>query len=485
MSDKEVGAKKRDSVVAIARAEGRLQAVEVRGKSSRFEILWTQTGKDEQSDWGRFAADCGLPAPWGATGTVEQSDGDGRKEVVAGFSSAGVVFNRIEVPAAARADVESIVRFQAESRLPLSAEQMELVWRPGHATNGQMPVTMAAARTDRLRAFVNEVKSILPAKIMLDAEGIVKVWRSFFGGDDGVAVVVSAGANSSQLCMAEGGALVNAVVLDMGVNDFAVGRVQTEATERFVRDVRSILEMFGYSNPDELRIMVLSDGSDTFEAIAGALVSAGLNAGAVGPDVSQIAQGGNLSDETVYDYRLPIGLGLIALEARGDELNIFKRLYSPLEKAEKKSGLYSLIGAGAFAAAMLVVLLVVWILVFFLLLIILDRIAFFRGWKAWLLSLFLTVVFAVSGILLPISNFYYSLGRILGKFNVWVFYRVMFSIVLTIFLFWLVSFISWLIIKKIREKGKQENEKGRGEKQKAKQELKETEAELKIKVIGE
>jgi hypothetical protein len=359
MSDKEVGAKKRDSVVAIARAEGRLQAVEVRGKSSRFEILWTQTGKDEQSDWGRFAADCGLPAPWGATGPVEQSDGDGRKEVVAGFSSAGVVFNRIEVPAAARADVESIVRFQAESRLPLSAEQMELVWRPGHATNGQLPVTMAAARTDRLRAFVNEVKSILPAKIMLDAEGIVKVWRSFFGGDDGVAVVVSAGATSSQLCLAEDGALVNAVVLDMGVNDFAVGRVQTEATERFVRDVRSILEMFGYSDPDELRIMVLSDGSDTFEAIAGALVSAGLNAGAVGPDVSQIAQGGNLSDETVYDYRLPIGLGLIALEARGDELNIFKRLYSPLEKAEKKSGLYSLIGAGALAVAMLVVLLVV------------------------------------------------------------------------------------------------------------------------------
>ena len=52
MSDKEVGVKKLGSVVAITRAAGRLQAVEVSAKSSRFEVVWTQTGKDEQSDWG-------------------------------------------------------------------------------------------------------------------------------------------------------------------------------------------------------------------------------------------------------------------------------------------------------------------------------------------------------------------------------------------------------------------------------------------------
>ena len=69
--------------------------------------------------------------------------------------------------------------------------------------------------------------SILGGKWIRDSQlgpgkfSIVKVWRSFFGGDDGVAVVVSAGAKNSQLCLAQGGALVNAVVVDMGAEDFA------------------------------------------------------------------------------------------------------------------------------------------------------------------------------------------------------------------------------------------------------------------------
>lgn len=353
MSNKEAGANKRDSVVAIAQSAGLLQAVEVRGTAPYFQVLWTQSGKDGQADWGQFAADCGL-----ATGSVERGEGNGEREVVAGFSSAGVIFSRIEVPAAARADADSIVRLQAESRLPLSVEQMEIAWRAGHATNGQLPVTMAAARTDHLRTFVDNVKRISPSRIMLDAEGIVKVWRNFFGGDERPAVILSAAANDSQLCLVEYGSLVNAVALDMGADDFAAGPVKTEATERYVRDVRSLLEMFGCSNPGELRIIVLSDGSEAFAAMTYALNAGGLNAATAEPDVGRLA-GSGLDAEAVYDYRLPIGLGLIALEEQVNELNIFKRLYSPVKKVEKKKGLSSLARAAVLAGVMFVLFLVV------------------------------------------------------------------------------------------------------------------------------
>jgi len=354
MINKEVGGQKHDSVVAIAQAEGRLQAVEVRRAAGRFAVLWAQTGKDKQADWVQFATDCGLP-----TGPVDRTAIDGRKSVVAGFSSAGVVFNRIEVPAAAVAETESIVRLQAESRLPLSADQMELTWRAGHATNGQMPVTMAAARTEHLRAFVENVRGVAPARIMLDCEGIIKAWRTFFGGVEKAAVVISVAADNCQICLAEDGELANAVIFDVGTADFSAGRVETEATERFVRDVGGVLEMFGYGDSGDLPIVVLSDGGDAIKTMVAVLESAGLNARAVMPDIGQMVEDGGVDADGVYDYRLPIGLGLAALEAREDELNIFKRLYSPFEKVEDKSLASSVKRSIVIAGAMLVALLVV------------------------------------------------------------------------------------------------------------------------------
>ena len=354
MSDKEAGSLGQISVVAIAQTDSRLQAVEVRKNVLRFEVLWTQTGKDNQTDWPQFAADCGL-----ARGSVEHAEDNGHKKVVAGFSSAGVVFNQIDVPAAARADAESIVRLQAESRLPLSADQMELAWRAGHASNGQMPVTMAAAKTEHLESFVEGVRGLAPAKIMLDSEGIVRAWRTLFGGNDGIAVVVSAGLRNSQVCLAQDGALINAVLLDMGREDFSTLRMGTEATERFVRDVTSILTMFDHGDPADLPIAVLSNGDDAINAMVAAMESGGLNARSVLPDISQIAESSKLDAEVVYDYRLPIGLGLVALEGRGDELNIFKRLYTPAKKEEKKPWFASVKRSVVIAAAMLVVFVLV------------------------------------------------------------------------------------------------------------------------------
>jgi len=354
MSDNVIDTVKRQSVIAIAQADSRLKAVELRREAAALEVLWAKTSKDSDEDWPQFAAECGL-----APGNIEQPEGDGHREVVAGFGSAGVVFYRLDVPAGTETETESIVKLQAESRLPLPAEQMEIAWRAGQTRNGQMAVTMAAARKEILRDFVENVRAVTPARIMLDCEGIVKAWQTFFRGDQGVAVIVSAAARNSHVCLAEDGRLSNAVVLDMGTDDFsgaAQAAGQTEATERFVRDMKSVLELFGYADPAELPLVVLSDGSDAIQGMVTALESGGLNARAVLPQVAELTANSELDAEGIYEYRVPIGIGLVAFEPRADDLNIFEHLYNPLKEQEKKPWLYSPKAAAAIAVVMLAVL---------------------------------------------------------------------------------------------------------------------------------
>ncbi|MHC4426601.1 MAG: hypothetical protein ACYSYV_10955, partial [Planctomycetota bacterium] len=300
------------SVIAMAKADNRLMTVELRKRNGVFEVLWTRSSEGAEMDWRVFAAECGLPV-----GPTSQADTDGDRMVVVGFDSAAMAFYRMSMPAVAEEELAAIVKLQAETRLPLGAEQMELAWRSGQIQNGQIGVTIAAARKTQLQAFVENVQSFRPAKILLDCEGIIKVWRAFFSGNERNAVVVSAGAQNTQVCLAEDGRLSNAVVLDMGTADFAAGGAeqQTETFQRFTQDMSSVLELFGCTESNELPIFVLSDGSADHVSMVSSLRSAGLNARAALPDANKLTTKGNPGVEGIYEYRVPIGLGLMAFEA--------------------------------------------------------------------------------------------------------------------------------------------------------------------------
>jgi len=355
MSANLTGERRRRSVIAIAQGESSLKAVEIRRHGLAVEVLWAKSSGD--SDWGVFASECGVGSdPAGSEGR------DGHKDVVAGFGSSGVVFHRLDVPATSESEAESIVRLQAESRLPLPIDQMELAWRAGYARNGEMPVIMAAARREHLEEFVENVRAVAPEQIMLDCDGIVKAWRTFFQGDDRASVIISVSSRNSHVCLSESGRLSNAVVLDMGTDDFSsVGEAggQTEAAERFVRDMKSVLEMFGYGEPGELPVIVLSDGGDAVQAMVAALESAELNVRGAMASVAELAALSEIDAADIYEYRVPLGLGLMALEDRADELNIFEHLYTPVKEEEEKRWSHSPKLAAAIAVVMLVMLLVV------------------------------------------------------------------------------------------------------------------------------
>jgi len=344
------------SVVAIVNDDNKFKGVALRKQGGSFEIFWTRSSEGSGADWREFAAECGLSVEPTA---LEDADSD--RIVVAGFNTAGTIFHRTTVPAVGDKEIESIIQLQAETRLPLPPEQIELTWRADQLRDEQMGVTIAVARKELLQKFVGKVRCFKPAKILLNSEGIVKIWEVFFSGNKENAVVLSTGSHNTQVCLVEQGRLSNAVVLDIGIEEFStdVTEQQTETTERFAQDMRSVLDLFGCSNQDELPVFVLSDGSASYVSIVSSLRLAGLNARVATPDINGLMAKSELSDEDIYQYRTPIGLALMAFDEGADELNIFERLYNPAQKSVQRHWLYAPKVTIAIASIMLVLLVIV------------------------------------------------------------------------------------------------------------------------------
>jgi hypothetical protein len=344
------------SVVVIVNDDGTFKGVGLRKQSGTFEILWTRRNEDTTIGWREFAAECGL--------SVERTmldDYDSDRMIVAGFNTEGTIFHRTTVPAVSDKEIDSIVGLQAETRLPLPPEQIELTWRADKLDNGQLGVTIAVARKEQLQKFIDNVQCFQPTKLLLNCEGIVKVWETLFAGGKENALVLSTAAHNTQVCLVEKGRLSNAVVLDIGADDFSSTSEDepTETTERFAQDMRSVLDLFGCSDQDQLPVFVLSDGSATYVSIVSSLRLAGLNARVAMPELKGIMARSELSTEDIYKYRTPIGLALLALGKESNELNIFENLYNPILKVVKKHWLYSSTASFVIACIMLVLLVVV------------------------------------------------------------------------------------------------------------------------------
>jgi hypothetical protein len=177
MTDNRTTVETGSSAIAIVQEDDKLKAVEIRSGNGTFDLLWTRSSAD--ADWAQFAAECGVP-----TSSDGRLDDQSDKMVVVGFSSTGAIFHRVTVPAVGRKEIASIVQLQAETRLPLPGDQIEMAWRADPAKDGQIGVTMAVARKEHLRKFTASVQSIRPGRILLDCEGIVHSWRTVFGGTE-------------------------------------------------------------------------------------------------------------------------------------------------------------------------------------------------------------------------------------------------------------------------------------------------------------
>jgi hypothetical protein len=127
------------------------------------------------------------------------------------------------------------------------------------------------------------------------------------------------------------------------------------------------MAVFGYSQIQDLPVVLLSDGQPLLEEAAQALRTAGLNAQCVSAETQKIQISDEISStdlkSLIYEYRVPIGLAICGFDTAVEGLDIFAELYSPAVKAASLGLWHNPKASGGIAVAMAILLTVVLYLV--------------------------------------------------------------------------------------------------------------------------
>ena len=318
------------TVTAITNGTGVFQAVQIRRSDSGFELL----------------------------SVCDESSGLALSDMtVGGFDSGRAAFYRIKVPAVKSEQMDNLVRMQAEALLPLPMEQMELAWRSRSVEEGKAEVTIAATRLLQLERYRREMERFGPQQIYLSGEAVVKVWRELYGGGEETSAVVYVGPQNTHICLSAGGRLIHAVSSDVGGGELE-GEVAGEGSlQRLIQDVRHGLELFG----EEVKgIELLCPEGDSLSPVVERLDRMGVEVRLRQADMGRLKLSESVPSAEVYEYLVPIGLGMMALKEDGDELNLFVRWLDAAKEGETKRRLPSLKVTGPLAAVMLIVFCIVY-----------------------------------------------------------------------------------------------------------------------------
>lgn len=338
---KAAGAEQNKSVIAVSKQDDRLKAVMLQKTGVIFDLLWAKSTEPGRTDYA-------------ALGDELAGDGESGDKIVFGFNSVGPVFYHLELPQVKESELKTLVQLQAEAKIPLPAEQMEFAWRADKTVNGQVAVTMVAAKKEQLERFATNTEQFNPVAIYLDCEAVVEVWKQFFQQQSQTSIVLSVGSASTYICLVENERLSNGVCLDIGTDDFLAG--DSAVLQRFVQDVMSVIELFGLSK-QQCSVSVLSDGRGVIEDVVDCLRDGGLNGEAVLAETVNLNPHIEFTSEDVYEYHIPIGLALMQLDGGGEPLDLFKNFYNRSEEGEKSSRLCSAKFAAVVAAAIVLVFL--------------------------------------------------------------------------------------------------------------------------------
>ncbi|UCD49644.1 MAG: hypothetical protein JSW27_19190 [Phycisphaerales bacterium] len=353
-------AKTPESAIAVVRDETEFRAVALHRQHDGVEIRWAKRMAAETGTWGAFAAECGVA-------DVSRGAGPSQPVVAVGLDATAVAFYKINAPNVGREETDAIVRMQTESLLPLPPAQIEVAWRTLPSTNGNVDVTIAAARRDYLRRFAQDARPFRPQRLLPACEGTARTWHDLFSERERQALIISIGSANTQICVVQNGCVVNAAVLDIGMNDLAIvdgdaaGSPQAaEMIERFVQDIHSVLESFHWSPSLTWPMLVLSDGSERLTRIVAALNHAGLDVKASIPKPQTLGMPVGLDRSDLYEYRAPVGLALMLLDGPIETLDLLARMSEAEQDKKAKSAWHSVRLAALAAVVMLAVLIATW-----------------------------------------------------------------------------------------------------------------------------
>jgi hypothetical protein len=319
------------SAIAIStgrNGQGPFKAVKVRRRATGYELIWKRTfGREDAAGIESFLRQ--------EVSSAESERAMGTNEpVIIVAESRGAVFYRIDIPPVRDGQVDSVVKMQAETLLPLPGSEMQACWRVDKAAVGKRSVTIAAGRTEGLRAYTRAARRLGASKILLDYEGVVRAWRELFGGTYDKTVVINIAESGTGVVLAENGRLSSAVTLDAGQEALS-GQVDWRSTaELFVHDLRNALELFDLADDADVKVVVLSQDIETHKRLIPYLREAGINASVAVPSPGSMKSSEETVSEDIVEYIGSIGAAILALEPEPEELNLFEDLYSA-ERADR------------------------------------------------------------------------------------------------------------------------------------------------------
>jgi len=344
------------SAIAIStgrNGQGPFKAVKVRKRAAGYDLIWKRSfERGDAAGLESFLRDEVSSAQ--SVHLMETNE-----PVIIVSESRGVVFYRIAIPPVGDGQVDSIVRMQAESLLPLPAGEMQVCWRVDKPAGGKRGVTIAAGKTEGLRTYTGAARRFGASRILLDYEGLVRAWLELFGGTYAKTVVISIAESGTGVVLADNGRLSCAVTLDAGLEDLSGQSDWHSTAELFVHDLRNALELFGLTDDEDVKVVVLSEGTGTFKKLISYLRDAGIKAHAAvaAPEALKLSE--ETASEDVVEYIGSIGAAMLALNPGTNELHLFEELYSAAGTERPSRAAGSLKRPCVITAAMVVLIVLV------------------------------------------------------------------------------------------------------------------------------
>jgi hypothetical protein len=334
-----------NSVVAVSTfGKKPAKAVRIDRSAGSFELVWQK----------RPQADEGLTSFLASAFIAEPVAEDSLN--VLGVNTADVAFYRIEVPPVKGEKFESIVMMQAETLLPLGLEEMAVGWRAGRIEGDRCPVTIAAARTERLKSLVADFGSSNPSDILINCQGTARAFTQFFNVAENKYVIMNIHHSVTELVWVKGGEFECAATIDMGTNDLDPEGSDPAGEALFIHDLRDALEFSG-DGDHRIKTYIVSEHQDVYEELISRMTQSGFN---VSPAVPQSDKcGANATAAVVCEYIETIGIAMLGMDRDGERFDLFKGLYASPQSRQGQQSLARLLLLCVLSVVMAIVLLAV------------------------------------------------------------------------------------------------------------------------------
>ncbi|MHC4553463.1 MAG: type IV pilus biogenesis protein PilM [Planctomycetota bacterium] len=263
--------------------------------------------------------------------------------VVVGVDSAQVRFVDVSLPPVDESQMESLLKVQVETKLPMPVEQMSLAWSQKPGAEG-IDCTVAATKAEWVNASM-----VLPAELThctIAAQGLVEIWKRASVGQSR-CVLLEQQESRFLMALVCDGRMQSSLVIDAEMGD----DTDQVLGELVVQDILQALDGLSIEQ-GRPSVVILSESAAQSQALKIRLEECGWDAELCSPDeiLSQVLAGG---EPAVSDLKAT-GLALLGFSPEQIEYDFSKAIKAETQRRQVQAGALNLRNAIAITLGLVV-----------------------------------------------------------------------------------------------------------------------------------